>query len=276
MTFDLRSLAHRVGHATLTLRCLDPSPDGGTVYVVDDSSWVEGNRCNKPGTGLTFADVDCTADGTIDATDQGCSSLAPNFALPWAQLGPVRAGKDVSVDLTEVFKTRIPDLHTFVIASTDSNGARFASREQKASIRPELAIEELVNDECDAPTVVKKVPFVDEIDTRNAGTSDGDPAQSCVFPSTGTNTVWYSYTPTKNGTVTVSTAGSSYATLVGAYTGTCNPIDNALTEVGCQGDPNAKLSFPAVKGTPYLILVSDYSGSFNPGGGTLRVKIDLR
>src|SRR5262245_57655447 len=58
MTFDLRDLANRVGHATLTLRCLDAG-DGGTVYVLDATSWIEGNRCGKSGTGLTFADVDC-------------------------------------------------------------------------------------------------------------------------------------------------------------------------------------------------------------------------
>jgi hypothetical protein len=277
--FDLRKLANRVAHATLTLRCTNPSQDGGTVYVLDDSSWAEGNRCGSKGTGLRWADVDCNADGALDAADSECSTLVPDFGQPVAQFGPVVDGEDASVDLTPVFKTRLPDVHTFVIVSSSRNGADYASREvSRSSRRPRLEIGQLVNDECDAPTVVATTPFEDTLLTMNAGTSDGDPGHGCIFPTTGTNTVWYAFTPPHDGTVTARTFGSAYDTVVSAYTGECNPIDHALTEVACNDNVGARLdseiTFPATANTRYLIMVSDRSGNF-PGGAHLRIRIDL-
>lgn len=277
--FDLRKLPKRVAYATLSLRSTNPSQDGGTVYILDDSSWSEGNRCGKKGTGLRWTDVDCNSDGALDNADRACSTFVPDFGQPVAEFGPVVDGKDASVDLTTVFKSRLPGLHTFVIVSSTKNGADYASREvSRSSRRPRLEIGELANDECDVPTVVPTTPFQDTLLTMNAGTSDGDPPHGCIFPTTGTNTVWYQYTPDRDGVLNVRTFGSAYDTVLSAYTGTCNPIDHQLTEVACNDNVGARLdsevTFPVIAGTRYLFMVSDRSGTF-PGGAHLRIQFAL-
>ncbi len=85
------------------------------------------------------------------------------------------------------------------------------------------------NDACDAATVIPALPFADAANTVGATTDPSDPAQSCAFGSHG---VWYAVVAPADGVLHVSTAGSSYDTVLSAYTGTCG----ALTEVGCNDD----------------------------------------
>jgi hypothetical protein len=78
--------------------------------------------------------------------------------------------------------------------------------------------------------------------------------------------------------LSVRTFGGGYDTLLSAYTGTCNPIDNALTEVACNDDVGDRLDseilLPVTRGTRYLVMVSDGSGNI-PWGGNLRIHFDL-
>src|SRR5207249_3837731 len=71
LKFDLSAVTAPVVRATLTLFCTDGSSDGGTVYPVSDSSWVEGDRTGKDSTsangpGLKWTDLDTNADGKVD------------------------------------------------------------------------------------------------------------------------------------------------------------------------------------------------------------------
>jgi hypothetical protein len=276
LKFDLSTLRDSPTRATLTLRCLDSSSDGGTLYPVYDSSWVEGDRCGRSGTGLRRVDVDCNGDGAIDDADGACTPYVPDFSRPLASFGRVSSGRDVRLDVTAAFRSGI-GFYTLALKNDSSNGASYASREHaKARWRPRLEVVELLNDECDTPTVIETTPFADTIDTRSAGTSDGDPNQSCVFPTALPNSVWYSFTPPSDGTVSVDTLGSDYATVVSAHTGACNPIDHMLTEVACQDDDGqSSLNFAATAGTTYLILVTDGTGGFMPGGGALDFALDF-
>ncbi|TMA32385.1 MAG: hypothetical protein E6J79_19110, partial [Deltaproteobacteria bacterium] len=100
---DLSALPGPVTRATLTLFCGNSSSDGGTVYPVADSSWIEGTRhgettASASGPGLKFADLDTNADGTLDAADT--SPFLPDVARPLAALGSVVAGQPVTVDVT--------------------------------------------------------------------------------------------------------------------------------------------------------------------------------
>ncbi len=276
LKFDLSELRDSSIRATLKLRCLDSSADGGTLYPVLDSSWVEGAHCARSGAGLKRTDVDCNRDGTIDEQDGICTSYVPDFSQPLAHLGKVKKGRDAVVDVTAGFRNGV-GLYTLALRNDRSDGATYASREHaKAHYRPRLEVVELLNDECDTPAVIEATPFADSIDTRSAGTSDGDPNQSCVFPTALPNSVWYGFTAPSNGMVSVDTAGSDYATVVSVHTGECNPIDHALTEVAClDGAGEAPLTFAANAGTTYLILVTDGTGGFGPGGGTLQFSLDF-
>src|SRR5881296_1850523 len=144
LKFDLSAVAAPVTRATLTLSCTDGSSDGGTVYPVADSRWLEGthkggtsNSANGPG--LKWADLDTNGDGTLDAAD--ASSFLPDVAQPLAALGSVVAGLPVTVDVTAAFQGG-PGLYTLAIASTSANDATYASRESAtASQRPRLHLE---------------------------------------------------------------------------------------------------------------------------------------
>lgn len=123
------------------------------------------------------------------------------------------------------------------------------------------------NDLCAGATPITTFPFTATIETRLATTAGDDPIPSCVVtPSPKSNkSVWFRITSPVAGTVTLSTAGSSYDTVLAAYTGRCG----LLASVGCDddggGDLSAVLSVPVAADTPYLVAVTDFAST----GGTL-------
>lgn len=76
-------------------------------------------------------------------------------------------------------------------------------------------------------------------------------------------TVWWSYTPNQSGTVTITTQGSAFDTVMGVYTGSAV---NSLALVGSNDDnPSSglwsRVSFSATIDTTYHIAVAGYSSS---------------
>jgi hypothetical protein len=88
----------------------------------------------------------------------------------------------------------------------------------------------------------------------------GEPAHA---GNAGGKSIWYSWTPASSGTATFSTAGSSFDTIMGIYTGTSV---SALTQIGFNDDEQAgtittsKASVTVVAGTNYRIAVDGYDG----------------
>jgi len=147
----------------------------------------------------------------------------------------------------------------------------------------------LTNDSISTPTVVDAASaltasgFVDQVNASGATpqeNSDGtflnpptnptDPILSGTTCFAGKSadsrifrTVWYSFTPTGDGTVTINTAKSRYDTLLAMYTGQ----PSALSPVACDDDVvdssgtthvQAILgNIPVTHATPYLILVGE-------------------
>lgn len=95
-----------------------------------------------------------------------------------------------------------------------------------------------------------------------------------VLGVSGGKSVWWTWTAPASGTVTLSTAGSSFDTTLGVYRGTAV---NGLTLVKANDDENvnggvytSKLSFSAVKGQVYQILVDGYNGE----SGSIQLLVD--
>jgi hypothetical protein len=121
---------------------------------------------------------------------------------------------------------------------------------------------QLANDPCaGAIALANNVTYV--MSTLDA-TGTGDPAPTC-----GQNVskgVWFSFTPSSAGVVQVYTCGSSFDTVLQAYTGTCG----ALTPVsgGCNDDSSycfpdhstSYISFTGNAGTTYSIFTGGYNG----------------
>jgi secreted trypsin-like serine protease len=89
----------------------------------------------------------------------------------------------------------------------------------------------------------------------------------------GGKSVWWTWTPQVNGTVTVSTTGSNYDTTLGIYRGSAV---SKLTHVRSNDDENlaggiytSKVSFDAVAGQAYQILVDGYNGD----SGSIRLSV---
>jgi len=116
-----------------------------------------------------------------------------------------------------------------------------------------------VNDNCyNAKTVgnVTNLPF----DTTNA-TFDG-PGQCMQSPN-----LWYCYTATASGDVTVSLCGSEFDTKLAVYNGcNCPPSQSSLIE--CNDDAcdwQSEVTFTATAGTSYLIEVGGYGNQTGLG-----------
>ncbi|MFO0975973.1 MAG: trypsin-like serine protease [Planctomycetaceae bacterium] len=95
-----------------------------------------------------------------------------------------------------------------------------------------------------------------------------------VLGVSGGKSVWWTWTAPASGTVTLSTAGSSFDTTLGVYRGTAV---NGLTLVKANDDENtnngvytSKLTFSAVKGQTYQILVDGYQGE----SGSIKLALD--
>jgi hypothetical protein len=84
------------------------------------------------------------------------------------------------------------------------------------------------NDDFDAAIAIDDLPFVDTQDTRVSFTGADDPMPSCAPPYVD-DTVWYTYTAPADGIVRLSTAGSSFGTVLSVWTGERGD----LTQVAC-------------------------------------------
>jgi uncharacterized protein DUF1566 len=128
------------------------------------------------------------------------------------------------------------------------------------------------NDACSSATVITALPFTETRVTLAATTSPDDPVQSCAGGRAhGAQSVWYRFTASAAGPFVVDTAGSTYDTVLSAYTGTCG----ALAEVACNDDAGettvqSKLSLAAESGQTVLIETT----AFDPGtSGTLTLNV---
>jgi hypothetical protein len=135
-----------------------------------------------------------------------------------------------------------------------------------------------VNDNMANATVVRSLPFADTVDTRNATreTDEPPPHAGCDEMS---KTIWYRYTPSVEGQVTVDTAHpeTDFDTVIAVYTGDSKPDERvACAQLNVhfdlqKGTPTAtRATFSATPGTTYWIQVGGWSKS---DGGTVKVTI---
>jgi hypothetical protein len=137
LKFDLSAIKAPVAGAALMLHCTNASPDGGTVYPVAHSTWVEGagngiDASSRSGNGLKWIDVDTNGDRSVDGAD--ASPYVPDFAHPIATIGPIGRWAQVTVDVTAAFQDG-PGVYTLAIRNDVSDGITFASREYINQIR---------------------------------------------------------------------------------------------------------------------------------------------
>ena len=144
--FDLSAVTAPIARATLSVFCTNGTNDGGTLYPVADSSWVEGtgtgtNSGSANGPGLKWNDVDTNQDGKIDTLDG--SPFVPDFTRPVAWIGSVVVGRPKTVDVTVAFQGG-PGTYSLAVQNQSTDGAAFSSLQnpnvgQRPLLRLELA-----------------------------------------------------------------------------------------------------------------------------------------
>ncbi len=126
------------------------------------------------------------------------------------------------------------------------------------------------NDQCSGATALSDGAA--RMDSTVSATSTGDPTPICR--SNFGKGVWYAFTPPTSGTVTVSTCGSNFDTVLQVYTGGCTEL--TAVPGGCDDDKGpdcpgpghpASVSFAGTAGTTYRIL----AGGFNSLSGNLQI-----
>lgn len=116
------------------------------------------------------------------------------------------------------------------------------------------------NDDFDQAVSITTSPFTTTQSVAEATQSTNDPT-TCY----GTyHTVWFTYIAPANGTITATTVGSGYDTVLSAYSG----FRGSLTLIACSDDvdgvPQSRTVFPVVAGTRYHFMV----GSYRPDSGS--------
>jgi hypothetical protein len=96
-----------------------------------------------------------------------------------------------------------------------------------------------------------------------------------VAERTASHSVWYSWTPSLKGQVTIDTVTSDFDTLLGVYTGIAV---NALTEVASDddsgGDMTSSVTFNVTAGTAYRIRVDGFEEAAPANMGTVRLHLN--
>jgi hypothetical protein len=138
------------------------------------------------------------------------------------------------------------------------------------------------DDFADAQILSGPLPIAETGTNLEATKETGEPTPAMGFSGTG-HTVWYEWEATVSGFVTVGTCDSNFETTLGVYTG--SSVD-ALTEVAgdfaslgpdCPESSKAAVTFDAVSGTTYKIVVDGYEGGIFPsepfGQGNIALEI---
>src|SRR5437899_10902713 len=110
-------------------------------------------------------------------------------------------------------------------------------------------------------------PFSDTKESSGATSEPGQLSPGCTAgQSPQTKSIWYTFTPAGNGTVTADTNGTTYDSVLQAVTGTLGNF----TSVAC-ADLNGPgvgetVSFTATAGVHYFFVISDFN---EVGGATV-------
>ena len=124
------------------------------------------------------------------------------------------------------------------------------------------------HDDFDNPVIITSTAFTAQIGTGGATSSPDDPELTDCNRRRGNATVWYRYTPSTNGIISVDTIGSNYDTMLAIWTGT----RGSLVSRGCNDDISgpilqSSLAVTVLVGIPYYIEVAQYSSTATNASG---------
>ncbi len=203
-----------------------------------------GNACDTPG-----------ADAGFDCVGPGCSGSPPR-PIPPRTVAGLGAG--------------VPDgprLACIRTITLEIGGPSEGTTGECQQAPPPPPPTPPANDSFADAEVIPGLPFSDSLSTFLATTEPSE-----LFPcAPAGKTVWYAFTPNADINLGADTFGSSFDTVLAAYTGTSLA---SLTPVACndqfQGN-QSKVTFSATAGTTYYFQVGGFIGE----GGNLVLNVDV-
>ena len=122
------------------------------------------------------------------------------------------------------------------------------------------------NDNFGNATVIAALPFSDSVDITDATIEAGERAPFCSSGASSQRTVWYAFTPTATGLLSI-TINAPFSTVVAVDTGVSPGV---LGEVICRSPFGGISTFVAQAGTTYYFQVDGMFG----GSGFLNFRLD--
>lgn len=146
-----------------------------------------------------------------------------------------------------------------------AQAAEAASAERFAKDNPALSPPS--NDDFDTPVIIDSLPYLNTQNTIDATTALDDPIFPCGSHDRGSKSVWYRFTPSKDGTLNASTETSNYDTMLALWKG----VRGSLINVACNDDApvgiQSQISAVVQADVPYFLEVAGFGGTST--GGTL-------
>ena len=152
-----------------------------------------------------------------------------------------------------------------------AQAADAASTEQFAKNNPALSPPS--NDDFDTSIFITSLPYyANTQDTTTATTALDDPIFPCGSLTQGSRSVWYSFTPLVDGTLTATTKTSSYDTMLALWKG----VRGSLINVACNDDATfgiqSQINAVVQAGVPYFLEAAGFGGAST--GGTLNLFVN--
>lgn len=127
------------------------------------------------------------------------------------------------------------------------------------------------NDNCASATPIGDGTH--NFDTTGATTDGPDEPAACSFfgyTQVGSD-IWYRYTASCTGTVSVGLCGSGYDTKVAVYGSTCPVAESSIAcnDDACGGTTRSELTFDAIAGNQYLIRIGGFQSAVGIGVMTI-------
>lgn len=136
-----------------------------------------------------------------------------------------------------------------------------------------------VNDDLADAVAIGSVPYAGTGSNVGASVEAGEAANAygCTNGYDMDNSVWWSYTPSEDGTLIVDTFGSSFDTMVSIWSGSSHP----LSELACSNnygeasDVGSRATSPVEAGRTYYIRVIGSASSAQGTEGDIALNVDL-
>jgi subtilisin family serine protease len=213
------------------------------------SNWGSMIDLVAPGSGILASYVSGTSN-THYASLSGTSMATPHVAGVWAAIRTVRPNSTVSQIETALKNTGL----NISSAGTTKPRVRVPQALEALGITvPGPANDNFANR--------INIPSPATVTGSNVGATaeTGEPIHA--GRTSARNSVWWRFTPSASGSVTINTFGSNFDTVLAVYTGSSV---SSLTEVASNDDFNglqSQVSFQGTAGTSYAIAVAGFGGA---------------